>query len=194
MIFHKRAFVSSLVLSLLSIASASATDTILLHGHIYADNPKVPWAQAMAIAATRIEAIGSDQEIAPLQKPGTTVIDLHGGTVIPGISDSHTHMWFGSIRFAWRQSLYAGSQRHSRQSRVLDSPTATFPVFEDAYGMPILDVDKARTVMVIKRSMAAGFAGIENPLYYLDRTLMLFGDAKTFVGNIVRDLSGGGHG
>ena len=58
------------------------------------------------------------------------------------------------------------------------------------YGMPILDVDKARTVMVIKRSMGAGFAGIENPLYYMDRTLMLFGDAKNFVGSIVRELSG----
>jgi NAD(P) transhydrogenase subunit beta len=60
------------------------------------------------------------------------------------------------------------------------------------FGMPILDVDKARTVMVIKRSMAAGFAGIDNPLYYLDKTLMLFGDAKNFVGAIVREL-GGGH-
>jgi NAD(P) transhydrogenase subunit beta len=60
------------------------------------------------------------------------------------------------------------------------------------YGMPILDVDKARTVMVIKRSMGAGFAGIDNPLYYLDKTLMLFGDAKSFVGSIVREL-GGGH-
>jgi len=59
------------------------------------------------------------------------------------------------------------------------------------YGMPILDVDKARTVMVIKRSMATGFAGIDNPLYYMDKTLMLFGDAKNFVGSIVRELSGG---
>jgi len=67
---------------------------------------------------------------------------------------------------------------------------STSPIF----GMPILDVDKARTVMVIKRSMAAGFAGIDNPLYYLDKTLMLFGDAKGFVGSIVRELSGGGHG
>jgi proton-translocating NAD(P)+ transhydrogenase subunit beta len=63
----------------------------------------------------------------------------------------------------------------------------TSPIF----GMPILDVDKARTVMVIKRSMGAGFAGIENPLYYMDKTLMLFGDAKNFVGAIVRELAGG---
>ena len=63
----------------------------------------------------------------------------------------------------------------------------TSPIF----GMPILDVDKARTVMVIKRSMGAGFAGIENPLYYLDKTLMLFGDAKNFAGAIVRELAGG---
>jgi H+-translocating NAD(P) transhydrogenase subunit beta len=64
---------------------------------------------------------------------------------------------------------------------------ATSPIF----GMPILDVDKAHTVMVIKRSMSPGFAGIDNPLYYLPNTLMLFGDAKQFVGAIVRELSGG---
>jgi NAD(P) transhydrogenase subunit beta len=74
------------------------------------------------------------------------------------------------------------------------NPAARTNTSSPIYGMPILDVDKARTVMVIKRSMAAGFAGIENPLYYLDRTLMLFGDAKGFVGNIVRELSGSGHG
>src|ERR1700758_5447129 len=71
------------------------------------------------------------------------------------------------------------------------NPAARNEAGSPIYGMPILDVDKARTVMVIKRSMAAGFAGIENPLYYLDKTLMLFGDAKSFVGNVVRELSGG---
>jgi len=72
------------------------------------------------------------------------------------------------------------------------NPAARTDASSPIYGMPILDVDKARTVMVIKRSMAAGFAGIDNPLYYLDNNLMLFGDAKNFVGNIVRELVGGG--
>ena len=72
------------------------------------------------------------------------------------------------------------------------NPAARSDQSSPIYGMPIIDVDKARTVMVIKRGMSPGFAGIDNPLYYLDRTLMLFGDAKGFVGNIVRELSGGG--
>jgi len=70
------------------------------------------------------------------------------------------------------------------------NPAARNDASSPIYGMPILDVDRARTVMVIKRSMAAGFAGIANPLYYLDKTLMLFGDARSFVGAIVRELAG----
>ncbi len=73
------------------------------------------------------------------------------------------------------------------------NPAARTDQGSPIYGMPILDVDKAQTVMVIKRSMSPGFAGIDNPLYYLDKTLMLFGDAKGFVGDIVRELSGGHH-
>jgi len=73
------------------------------------------------------------------------------------------------------------------------NPAARTDQSSPIFGMPILDVDKARTVMVIKRSMSPGFAGIDNPLYYLDKTLMLFGDAKAFVGDIVRELTGGGH-
>jgi len=72
------------------------------------------------------------------------------------------------------------------------NPAARTDQSSPIFGMPILDVDKAHTVMVIKRSMNPGFAGIDNPLYYLDNTIMLFGDAKQFVGGIVREL-GGGH-
>ena len=55
-------------------------------------------------------------------------------------------------------------------------------------GMPIIQAYKARTVMVIKRSMNPGFAGIDNDLYYRDNTLMLFGDAKSFLASIVKEL------
>jgi len=56
-------------------------------------------------------------------------------------------------------------------------------------GMPILDAYKSRTVMIIKRGMSAGFAGIDNELYYMDKTLMLFGDAKAFVASLVKEIS-----
>jgi len=58
------------------------------------------------------------------------------------------------------------------------------------YGMPIIDADKARAVLAIKRSMNPGFAGIENELYTLDKTLMVFGDAKAVVGDMAKALSG----
>jgi NAD(P) transhydrogenase subunit beta len=68
------------------------------------------------------------------------------------------------------------------------NPVARYDKGSPIYGMPILDVDKAHTVMVIKRSMNPGFAGIDNDLYYMDKTLMLFGDAKAFVSEIVKEL------
>lgn len=85
------------IVLLLTPAVLSASDTLLIHGHIYTGNAKAPWAQALAISGTRIDAVGTDQEILARREPKTQVIDLHGRTVIPGISDSHTHMWFGAM-------------------------------------------------------------------------------------------------
>jgi H+-translocating NAD(P) transhydrogenase subunit beta len=56
------------------------------------------------------------------------------------------------------------------------------------YGMPILDVDKAASVIVLKRSMSSGFAGIDNPLFYDPKTAMLFGDAKASVGEVLAEI------
>ena len=69
------------------------------------------------------------------------------------------------------------------------NPAARHDKSSPIYGMPIIDCDKARTVLVIKRSMSSGFAGIDNELYYMDKTLMLFGDAKGIVGEMVKELS-----
>ena len=68
------------------------------------------------------------------------------------------------------------------------NPAAKSDKSSPIYGMPILDVDKAGSVIVLKRSMSSGFAGIENPLFYNEKTQMLFGDAKASVGEITSEL------
>jgi NAD(P) transhydrogenase subunit beta len=74
------------------------------------------------------------------------------------------------------------------------NPAARHDKSSPIYGMPIIDADKARTCFAIKRSMNPGFAGIDNELYTADHTYMLFGDAKAVVGDLVKQLAGGGSG
>jgi proton-translocating NAD(P)+ transhydrogenase subunit beta len=69
------------------------------------------------------------------------------------------------------------------------NPAARTVTDSPIYGMPILDVDKAHSVVVLKRSMASGFAGIDNPLFYDPKTTMLFGDAKTSVSDVLAEVN-----
>ena len=69
------------------------------------------------------------------------------------------------------------------------NPAARSDKTSPIYGMPIIDADKARMCFAIKRSMNPGFAGIENELYFAERTFMLFGDAKAVIGELVKELS-----
>src|SRR5258705_7251756 len=74
------------------------------------------------------------------------------------------------------------------------NPAARHDKGSPIFGMPIIDADKAKTVIAIKRSMNPGFAGIENELYYDERTLMAFGDAKQVLGDVVKAIGGEGGG
>ena len=68
------------------------------------------------------------------------------------------------------------------------NPSATEEPGSPIYGMPILEVHRAKTVMVLKRSMASGFAGVQNPLFFKENSRMLFGDAKESISKLVAEF------
>src|ERR1700685_1400995 len=81
----------------LAVPAFCASDTILVHGHIFTGNPSQKFAEAIAITGDRIDLVGWDDEVMKQKGGKTKVVDLQGQTVIPGMVDSHTHMWFGAL-------------------------------------------------------------------------------------------------
>ncbi len=99
MFAHRRIVGIFTVAIFFSASTLFASDTVLIHGHIYTGNPKALWAQALAVTGTRIDAVGTNAEIQGRRAANTQVIDLQGRTVVPGFSDDHTHMWQGALAF-----------------------------------------------------------------------------------------------
>ncbi len=97
MILRRLNFKLSVLSLVLSAQVVFSADTLLLNGHIYTANAKAPWVEALAVTGDKIDAVGSNAEIAHYRLATTRVIDLQGKTVIPGITDGHVHLWFGTL-------------------------------------------------------------------------------------------------
>jgi hypothetical protein len=105
-------------LSLQTIARAS--DALYVHGHIYTAVPAAPWAEALAVTGSRIDAVGTDAAILKRRGARTQLIDLQGRTVIPGIFDSHLHLMFGAMALhGFNLSTPAGSVTPDKRAELI---------------------------------------------------------------------------
>ena len=90
---------------------------------------------------------------------------------------------------AYRQAATAYQAGSFSEARDAAKRAAETDPKSPIFGMPVLDVEKAKTVLFVKRSMASGYAGVENELFFRDNTLMLFGDAKKMTDSIVKAMA-----
>src|SRR5579871_1100314 len=97
------------VLLLGSLVSAAGAHLVLRNGHIWTGDPQHPWAEALAISAGKIEAVGTNTEITKRTQAGTQVIDVGGRLVSPGFNDAHIHFLNGSLGLFQVDLFNAGS-------------------------------------------------------------------------------------
>ena len=128
--FTLRAPALAIALAFALAGPVSAGDTLLVHGHIYTGDPKLPWAEAIAVSGTRIEAIGSDQAVGRRRSRIRNVIDLKGRTVIPGIVDSHIHVLFGAYEL---HGLNLSTPQASITPARADELVARLTAYADAH-------------------------------------------------------------
>ena len=173
-----------------SIRSISAEDAAILLG--YAQNVIVVPGYGLAVA----QAQHSVRELADvLESKGINVrYAIHP---VAGRMPGHMNVLLAEANVPY-DKLFDMEQINPEFARAdvalvigandVTNPAARSNPGSPIYGMPILDVDKAQNVIVIKRSMKPGFAGIDNDLYLDPKTAMLFGDAKEAVGKVVQEL------
>src|SRR5690349_4847495 len=92
-------------------------DIIVVHGRVYTENPKQPWAQAVAIHGAKIVAVGDDTAIEKMRGMGTKVIDADGKLVLPGFTDCHIHFLDGSLSLG-RVNLAGAKDASDIQKRL----------------------------------------------------------------------------